>query len=75
MVPQTELSTPEVAEEEKEQEEMKEEVSMQSHNELTSNPAFLNIELQKNEKGEVSVKGKHELDEISSRKKKNWQCL
>ena len=48
MVPQTELSTPEIAEEENEQEEEKEEASTQSHDEIISNQAIINTKLQKN---------------------------
>ena len=55
VVPQTELSTPEIAEEENEQEEEKEEASTQSHDELTPNQAIINTKLQKNEKQELPV--------------------
>ena len=68
LVPQTKLSTPEIAEEENEQEEEKEEASKQSHDELNSNQAI--IKLQKNEKEELPELGTHEHENMSSRKKK-----
>ena len=70
LVPQTKLSTPEIAGEENEQEEEKEEASKQSHDELTPNQAIINTKLQKNEKEELPVQGKHEHEDMSSRKKK-----
>ena len=48
----------------------KKEASKQSHDELTPNQAIINTKLQKNEKEEVPVQGKHEHEGISSRKKK-----
>ena len=70
LVPQTKLSTPEIAEEENEQEEEKEEASKQSHDELNSNQAIINTKLQKNEKEELPELGTHEHENMSSRKKK-----
>ena len=70
VVPQTKLSTPEIAEEQNEQEEEKEEASKQSHDELTSNQVIINTKLQKNEIEELPVQGKHEHEDMSSRKKK-----
>ena len=70
VVPQTKLSTPEIAGEENEQEEEKEEASTQCHDELTPNQAIINTKLQKNEKEELPVQGKHQHEDMSSRKKK-----
>ena len=70
VVPKTKLSTPEIAGEENEHEEEKEEASMQSHDELTPNQAIINTKLQKNEKEELLVQGKHQHEDMSSRKKK-----
>ena len=64
VLPQTKLSTLEIAEEENEQE-----ASTQSHDRLTPNQAIINTKLQKNEKEELPVQGKHEHEDMSSRKK------
>ena len=73
VVPQTKLSTPEIAEEENEPEEEKEEASKQSHDELTSNQAIINIKLQKNKKKKNYLyKEKMNMKICHQERKRKW---